>query len=178
MIRKFSSNAFSATIDRVAGFMPPLATLVHKPERNQVLLFRAASGDLSRDCSPNSAHPDGACLLCQAQIPSPTGSRWVVVFESMQTCGVHCDAMQNGVLEAAFRPRYSGFHPANGDEATAAIVQGTPRVCMLPLRRCGSRRFSPSYHPDSPLPRRARVRHRRLQTGARAQDQILSEMRR
>ena len=35
----------------------------------------------------------------------------------------HCDAMQNGVLEAAFRPRYSGFHPANGDEATAAIVQ-------------------------------------------------------
>ena len=43
--------------------------------------------------------------------------------ESMQTCEVHCDAMQNGVLEAAFRPRCSGFHPANGDEATAAIVQ-------------------------------------------------------
>jgi len=46
-----------------------------------------------------------------------------VVAESMQTCGVHCDAVQNGVLEVAFRPRYSGFHPANGDEATVAIVQ-------------------------------------------------------
>src|SRR4051795_6978485 len=40
--------------------------------------------------------------------------------ESMQTCGVHYDVALYGVLKAAFRPRYSGFRPANGDEATAA----------------------------------------------------------
>jgi len=49
----------------------------------------------------------------------------------MQTCGVHYDAALHGVLEAAFRPGYSGFRPANGDEAAAAIVERIPRVCML-----------------------------------------------
>jgi hypothetical protein len=48
----------------------------------------------------------------------------------MQTCGVHYDTAQTGVLETAFRPWYSVFHPS--DEATAAIVQRTPQVCMLP----------------------------------------------
>jgi hypothetical protein len=47
----------------------------------------------------------------------------LVTKESIQTCGANYDVAQNGVLEAAFRPRYFGFHPANGDEATAAIVQ-------------------------------------------------------
>jgi hypothetical protein len=55
-----------------------------------------------------------------------------LALESMQTCGVHYDAAQTGVLETAFRPRYSGFHPANSDEATTAILQRTPQVCMLP----------------------------------------------
>ena len=36
--------------------------------------------------------------------------------EGMQTCEVHYDSIRNGALEAAFRPRYSGFYPANGDE--------------------------------------------------------------
>ena len=47
----------------------------------------------------------------------------LVLDGSMQTRGVHYDAMQSDALEDAFRTRYSGFCPANGDEATAAIAQ-------------------------------------------------------
>jgi site-specific recombinase XerD len=68
---------------------------------------------VKRGKTPVLASDEARALLDSIEVSTLKG-------ESMQTCGVHYDAAQTGVLEAAFRPRYSA--------STIRTVTGRPQL--------------------------------------------------